>query len=154
MRRYDLAYKFIPGLIAAFNNGIITQKLLLDQNFFRDIINKEETDFNAEDFIIEYKILSKEKSVIIYIFPEPLEWVEAKFGLLFFGIKGEIAKYYTLEKSINSEDGSDIYMIGSIPQYGTHKNYGRFEDEPTLDIFLNHIYTRFEKDTENEFDNT
>ena len=151
MRRYDLAYRLIPHLIAEFNKGNIKQVQLLDEIFFKEIFNKEENDFNSDNLIIEHKILSKTKSVGIYIFPEPLKMPEAKFGLLFFDFKRQITKYYTLEKSNHSENGKDKYMIGSTPEIGIHLNHGDFEEEPTLDIFLNHIYSRYEKESNNKF---
>jgi hypothetical protein len=147
MRRYDLAYRFIPYLIAEFNKGNLKQAKLLDELFFKEILNKEENDFNSDDLIIEHKILSKTKSVGIYIFPEPLKMPEAKFGLLFFDFERKITRYYTLEKSNPSENGKDCYMIGSTPELGTHLNHGNFEDEPTIDIFLNHIYSKYEKES-------
>ena len=53
---------------------------------------------------------------------------------------------HTLEKS-----GEDKYMIVSTPEIGTHLNHGDFEEEPTLDIFLNNIYSRYEKESNNKF---
>ncbi len=150
MRRYDLAYRLIPYLIDEFKKGKIKQVKLLDEIFIKEILSKEENDFSSDDLIIEHKILSKTKSVGMYIFPEPLKMTEAKFGLLFFDFKRKITKYYTLEKSNPSENGNDRYMIGSTPELGTHLNHGNFEEEPTIDIFLNHIYSRYEKGSNNK----
>lgn len=151
MRRYDLAYRFIPTLISEFKKGNIKQVQLFDENYFKKILQLEENEFNIDDLIIEHKILSKTKSVGIYIFPEPQKMPEPKFGLLFFDFITKTTKYYTLEKSNQVEHGKEKYMIGSTSESGIHLNHGNFEQEPILDNFLNHIYITYEKESKSKF---
>ena len=116
----------------------------MDESYLRSRIKKE-AEFNCNDLITEHKILTKTKSVGIYIFPEPQRMPEAKYGLLFFDFKKKTTTYYTLEKSITTKDGTDEWMIGLTPEFGKHLNLGSFDEDPILDVFLNHVYNKFEK---------
>jgi hypothetical protein len=142
MRRYDLAYRFLPYLITAFDDGKIRQVDILDKHFWEIITKDMINDFEWSELIIEHRILSEEISVGIYIFPEPQIMPEAKFGLLFFNFKIKSTNYFTLEKSISNE--SESWVIGSSSNNGdTHLNFGSLKVEPTLDNFLNVVYKNY-----------
>lgn len=145
MRRSDLAYRLIPYLKSEFDDGNIEQSRLIDEQYLREILSKEANDFITEDLKITHRRISEALSVAIYIFPEPLELAEAKLGLLFFDYKNRTTKYYTLEAHFPDENGDERFMIGSTPEIGRHRNHGFFDEEPSVDNFVNYIYNRFEK---------
>jgi hypothetical protein len=151
MTRYELAYRLIPMLISEFNKGNLKQMALLDENYIRGIIEKQKSDFDDRELIIEHKILSNMKSVAVYIFPEPQKHPEALFGLLFFDFTLKKTQYYTLEKSVAGRDGSDRWMLGLTPEFGTHENLGDYEGELNIEAVVNHIYNKYENQKKRGF---
>jgi hypothetical protein len=144
MNRYILAYKFLPYLINAFEEGKIRQVDLLDTHFLELITKDKINDFEWSDLNIEQRILSEEMIVGIYIFPEPHVMPEAKYGLIFIDFKLKTTKYFTLEKSISNSNSCDSWVIGPSTNSGkTHLNFGTLKEEPTLDNFLNVVYKSF-----------
>lgn len=144
MTRYDLAYDFIPTLIEQFNIGVLPKEGLFDKEYLETYSTDEPEDFNWDDFQVEFRVLSDIHSVVLYTFPEPQTIPDAKFGLLFFDSEKKDTQYYTLEKTYPKKDGSEKWMIGSIPTTkDAHLNLGPFSEEPTLENFLTCIYEWF-----------
>ena len=65
MTKYELAYKFIPFLIDAFNRDKIPHSALLDKEYWAKFSEKETHEFSWEEIGIEHMVLSKTESVAV-----------------------------------------------------------------------------------------
>lgn len=146
MTKYELAYKFIPFLIDAFNRDKIPQTVLLDKEYWKKFTENEAHEFNWEEVGIDHRVLSKTESVAVFVFPEPKRVPDAKFGLMFFDFKRREIDYYTLEKTVSDTDSADKWVIGSVSvDDGLHLNHGNFNQDATVDNVVSYVYNKFVK---------
>jgi hypothetical protein len=146
MTKYELAYKFIPFLIDAFNRDKIPHSALLDKEYWAKFSEKETHEFSWEEIGIDHIVLSKTESVAVLMFPEPKIEFEAKYGLMFFDSRRRAIKYYTLDKIVLDNSSAERWEVGTVDvDDGLHKSCGSFDQELTVDNVVNHVYTKFVK---------
>jgi hypothetical protein len=144
MTKYELAYKFIPFLIDAFNRDKIPLSALLDKEYWAKFSDKETHEFKWEEIIIEHRVLSETVNVAVLVFPEPVILYEAKYGLIFFNSKLKEISYYLLEKTVSDSGSDDKWEIGSVYlEDGLYKNRCSFDYEVTVENVSAYIYSRF-----------
>jgi len=137
LRLYDLIYKIIPYLANEVYTGKLSPIALWDKEWIIEGAGK--VAFNWDCFDVQNLLFSPSSCMILYIFPEPIKFPEAKFAILtidFYNKKNYYISYYTLEKSYDNS-----WVLGGIDIAGqmSHINYGRVSYEPTLENFKNDV---------------
>lgn len=138
--KYELEYRFIPGLVDAFNQGNIPVQALLDVPWWEQVLREmgnEPFGFIFSDIKAEVRTLAKGTTAILYCFPEADESPLAKYGAILLNGKAE-PRYYTFE---TDDDPNLWFLCGQ--DVGRHLNYGSTQDCPTLDDFVSLLEERF-----------
>lgn len=175
---YDLEYKLLPILVDYFN-----KKESLDDNvinilskireFKRNILllgyNTCEIDLN--NISISTHFIDDSLNCILYEFPDPHRQPLAKYALIVFEKnETEIARYFTLEKSVRfhniveeiqlrrqqltgntgeslsqveSFQNTDSWVLGEIKDASSHTNYGYVSYEVSPENFINDVLSKF-----------
>jgi hypothetical protein len=146
MTKHELSYKFFPFLIDAFNRDKIPQSALLDKAYWAKFSEKETHEFSWEEVGMVHRKLSETELVVVLSFPEPVRVSDAKYGLMFFNNKRRDIEYYTLERAEPDTASSEKWTVGYVcVDDGLHKNRGPFDQEPTVDNVVSHVYINFVK---------
>ncbi len=143
MKRYTLAYNFLPQLVSLCNKQVLDPSSLVDLNLWKELSDEYyqqnadgsnvADEFGWDEIEIDFKPTSKDLAVITIVFPAPQEEPEALFGCIVIDKPKKDFTYYTLEMGQNGQ-----WFIGAMDAE-KHWNCGIMNDAPEMDAFVKHV---------------
>lgn len=143
MKRYTLAYNFLPQLVSLCNKQILDPSSLVDLNLWKEFSdeyyqhdadgNNVADEFSWDEIEIDFKPTSKDQAIITIVFPIPQEEPEALFGCIVIDKPNKDFTFYTLEMGQNGH-----WFIGAMDDE-KHLNYGIMDDAPEMNAFVEHV---------------
>lgn len=176
---YDLEYKLLPILVDYFNKkesldgtnviNILANTGILINNI--RLLGYETCEVNLNNISISTHFIDDSLNCILYEFPDPPRQPLAKYALIVFEKKGtEIARYFTLEKSlsfhniveeirlrrqqltgstekslsqIETQQETYTWVLGEKKDVSSHMNYGNVSYEVNSENFMKDVLSKF-----------